>query len=157
MTTRTTITKGCHLNGGSELYDYLITQQLPLTGLSKVQLSKRLGLSTNAVSFWGSIKRVPIARAVQVAEILGLDPIHVRNLALKEWAPELFQEDERLRQFADLTRNEAEFLEILRNSGKVNPKMNDEQKAAFEKFVSTLSEDRPTLKVAKRPRAKPKV
>lgn len=140
----TSIAKGAKKDGSAELCDYLINKQLPLAGLSRIALTRKLGLSQNSVYLWQKAKRIPIARAVQIAKLLGIDPIFVRNWALKEWAPDLFQEDERLRQFADLTRNESEFLEIIRNSGKVNPKMNEEQRKKFTEFVATLSEDKPT-------------
>ena len=73
-----------------------------------------------------------MGRVIQVAKILGLDPIYVRNWALKEYSPDLFVEDERLREFADLTHN------------KRNPKMNDEQKKRFAEFVAELEDDKPT-------------
>lgn len=139
----TALTKGVTKEGGADLCDYLINKQLPLAGLSRIALTRRLGVSPNSVYLWQKAKRVPLARAVQIAKILGIDPIFVRNWALKEWAPDLFQEDERLRKFADLTSNETEFLEIIRASGKVNPKMNDEQRKKFAEFVASLSDDAP--------------
>ncbi len=154
MPSNPSLPKGLKRGGGIELFNYLIKEQLPLTGMSRCELCHKLGISHNSAYLWEKSTRVPMVRAIQIAQLLGLDPIFVRNLAIKEWAPELFQEDERLRQFADLTRNESEFLEILRNSGKINPKMNDAQKAEFTRFVATLSEDRPTLKVEKHSRAK---
>nr|DAM63331.1 MAG TPA: repressor protein CI [Caudoviricetes sp.] len=123
-----------------ELFDYIL-KQVKISGMSRTKLARRLGASENAFFLWTRRRRIPINYVVQIAKLLGLDPIYLRNWALKEWAPELFQEDERLRQFADMTQNELEFLEIIRSAGKRNPKMNEEQKKQFAKFVAGLDGD----------------
>lgn len=137
------IVKGDNPEEATKLCDYLI-KLLPQVGLSNAGLARKLGVPANTVSLWRRDGRIPLGRVIQVAKILGLDPIYIRNRALKEYSPDLFVEDERLREFADLTQNERQFLEILRASGKRNPKMNDEQKKRFAEFVAELEDDNPT-------------
>lgn len=126
--------------GGEEFFDYIM-KQIKLAGMTRASLARRLGLANNAVFLWERRRRIPINHVVQIAKLLGLDPIYLRNMALKEWTPELFEDDERLRRFAEMTTNELDFLEIIRTAGKRNPRMNEEQKKEFAKFVASLDGD----------------
>lgn len=122
----------------------VINTNIPLAGLTRATLAQELGVSYNAYYMWEKGNKIPFKYISQIAKILGIDPIYARNLALKTYTPGVFEEDERLRRFGELTRNEGEFLEILRNSGKHNPRMNEEQKKKFAEFVASLDDDKPT-------------
>ncbi|MDO4936894.1 MAG: helix-turn-helix transcriptional regulator [Sutterellaceae bacterium] len=120
----------------------VIFSALEQSGISRVDLSQRLGLNRNAVTIWAMKgSKIPFAHLATLSSILGLDPVYIRNLALSELHPELFKDDERIRSLGEITKNESEFLEILRSSNKINPKMNEEQKEAFRKFVDSLDGD----------------
>ena len=135
----------------------IIFNAIERSGISRVDLSKQLGLNRCAVSNWAQPGvKIPIHRAIAVAKILGLDPIYIRNIALNESYPGLFDYDERLRKYSDLTTNEGEFLEIIRASGKRNPRMNEEQKKEFAAFVAKLSDDTATARFVSRGPGRPK-
>ena len=122
----------------------VINTNIPLAGLTRATLAQELGVTYNAYYMWEKGNKIPFKYISQIAKILGMDPVYARNLALKTYTPGVFEEDERLRKFGELTLNEGEFLEILRNSGKRNPHMNEEQKKQFAEFVATLDDDKPT-------------
>lgn len=116
------------------------TTQLALSGVSIEDLAKELGIGRNMISVWKAGKApIPMKHIFKIASMFGSDPLYVRNLFFKENFPGLWEMDERVRKLSEITENELEFLKILREGPVANPKMNDEQKEQFKKFVESLS------------------
>lgn len=125
-----------------------LEQILSQSGLSGMEACRRLGVQTNSMSLWkkGQVP-LPLCHAIALAKMVGVDPLYARNVVLdsKSDAENLWEYDERIRQLSSLTANECEFIEIIRNSGVRNPKMNASQKEAFRKFIQSLGDEKPSI------------
>lgn len=119
-----------------------LTTQIQLSGTSASDIADACKVGRNMVSIWkNGTAPVPLKHIYTIAMLIGADPLYARNLYFQDYFPEMWQNDERIRRLGTITNNELEFLEILRSAPVANPKMNDEQKEQFKKFVEGLSGD----------------
>lgn len=120
-----------------------LTSNLDMHNMTNVALAKELNVVSTLICAWkkGS-QNIPLGYCRQLSEIFGADPVYVRNLLLEAKAPGLWHDDEELRLMGGLTKNESEFIKILRENSVANVGMNDEEKEAFRQFVSKLRDSR---------------
>ena len=119
------------------------TSSLDMHNITNIALAKKLNVSSTLICSWkkGS-QKIPLNYCRQLSEIFGADPIYVRNLLVDAYAPGNWQEDEELRFMGSLTKNESEFIKILRENPVANVEMNEEEKEEFRKFVEKLRDSR---------------
>lgn len=119
-----------------------LTTQIQLSGITAAEIAEACGVGRNMISIWKSgTAPVPLKHIYTIAMLMGADPLYARNLYFQDYFPEMWKNDERIRRLSNITNNELEFLEILRSAPVANPKMNEEQKEQFKKFVEGLSGD----------------
>lgn len=122
-----------------------ITRQIILSGKLQSEIAREAGFpKANMISMikTGTTK-IPTAKIVPLAKALGLDPTHLMRLALREYEPDLARvlEEEILTQ-PMLTKNELDFIDLVRRSNVVNPKIStEEDRRRLLEFVGTLKSD----------------
>ncbi len=120
-----------------------LTSNLDMHNMTNVALAKELNVVSTLICAWKKgAQNIPLGYSRRLSEIFGADPVYVRNLLLEAKAPGLWHDDEELRLMGGLTKNESEFIEILRENSVANVGMNDEEKEEFRQFVSKLRDSR---------------
>lgn len=120
-----------------------LTSNLDMHNMTNVALAKELDVVATLICAWKKgTQDIPLVYCRRLSEIFGADPIYVRNLLLETKAPGIWQDDEELRLMGSLTKNESEFIKILRENAVANVGMNEEEKEEFRQFVSKLRDSR---------------
>ena len=123
--------------------DY-VNLQVRLSEKTHRSIAKDMGYrSAHMISMMKSgDARMPWDKIVPFSRSLGIDPLYMMTLCIKEYMPNLWNDFESFFGQPLLTTNELEFIKILRASGKVNPKLNTaEERQEFASFIASLRAD----------------
>lgn len=121
-----------------------LTAQIDLSGKTQLQIARECGFDKpNIITMFKQGKsKLPISRIGRMAKALGVDPLHLFNLAMSEYEPDTWPviQQEILKQPL-LTQNEIEIVELVRSANVVNPKVRtaDERKRLLTAINSLRS------------------
>jgi transcriptional regulator with XRE-family HTH domain len=121
-----------------------ITWQIALCGKTQAEIAKECGFDKpNVITMIKQGKtKVPVNKIATMAKALEVDPVFFLKLTLSEYMPDLLDIITAITGQQVVTNNEIEFIEVIRKSTVINPKLRtDEEKQRLLDFVNTLKSD----------------
>jgi transcriptional regulator with XRE-family HTH domain len=126
--------------------DYL-TVQIDLCskrGKTQTDIAREVGFDKpNIITMLKQGKsKLPISRVGAMARALGVDPLHLFQLAMSEYEPDTWAviEDQVLKQ-PFITANEYEIIQLVRQSSVTNPKIRTQEER--DRILSAVNKLRP--------------
>lgn len=119
-----------------------VSWQLTLCGKPQVQVAQEVGFDKpNVITMIKQGKtKVPVNKIGSMAKALEVDPVFFLKLCLQEYMPDLMESIIAITGQPPITRNEIEFIEVIRSANANDPKLCDAtDKAALKAFVASLS------------------
>jgi hypothetical protein len=109
-----------------------IARQIDTSDKKQVEIARDLGYQKpNIITmFKQGLTRVPMEKVPRLARSLGLDPAHMMNTYLAEYAPEIKSTLEEVYGLV-LTRNERGWIELLRRMSRDGDPVPDERALKF--------------------------
>lgn len=124
-----------------------ITWQIQLCGKSQTEIAQQTGFDKpNVITMIKQGKtKVPLNKIGSLAKALEIDPVHFFKLVMSEYQPDLLEIITAITGQPLVTKNEMEFIEVIRSSKVVNPKLRtDTERRKLREFVDTLKADNET-------------
>lgn len=121
-----------------------LSWQINLCGKKQLEIAEEVGFpKPNVINMIKQGKtKLPLDKIGRFAKAIEVDPVHLFKLCMQEYMPETWREIERMMSQPVLTTNELEFIEIIRESNVINPRLHtDSDKERFRNFVETLHSD----------------
>lgn len=119
-----------------------LSAQIDICDLSQREISDRLGYRRpNIITmFKQGLTKLPIEKVRAMADVLGVDPLRLLDLVMREYSPSAWDEIQKITGYA-VTANEFEMVKIIRaETGEEDPKLRTAaQKKALRTFAKTLS------------------
>lgn len=123
--------------------EYLMAQ-INLCGKSQAAIAKDVGFKMpNMITMLKSnLTKLPIDKVGLMAKSLGVDAVHLYKLCMAEYYPDTWKVIQGMLDQPVFTANEIEFIDVLRQSNTINPKLKtEEEKIELLQFVNKLSGD----------------
>ena len=123
--------------------DY-IRLQIDLCGKKQSEIAQQAGFDKpNMITMIKQGRtKLPLEKIGRMAKALGVDPLHLFKMTMREYQPETWAEIQKLFNQPVLTVNELEMLEVIRSAKVVNPRLRtDVEKKALRQFIRTLRGD----------------
>ncbi len=124
-----------------------ISWQIQLCGKPQTEIAQQAGFDKpNVITMIKQGKtKVPLNKIGSMAKALEIDPVFFMRICLNEYLPDLAETIEKITNQPIITNNELEFINVIRSSKVVNPKLrNDAEKKKLREFVDTLKADNET-------------
>lgn len=124
-----------------------ISWQIQLCGKSQTEIAQQAGFDKpNVITMIKQGKtKVPLNKIGSMAKALEIDPVHFFKLVMSEYQPDLLDIITAITNQPLVTKNELDFLEVVRSSKTVNPKLRtDAERKKLREFVDTLKSDNET-------------
>lgn len=124
-----------------------ISMQLHLCGKSQTQIAEEVGFEKpNVITMIKQGKtKVPLNKIGSMAKALEVDPVFFFRMVMNEYMPDLMDMIASITNQPVITRNEMDFIHVIRSSNVVNPKLRtDTEKKKLKDFVDTLKADNET-------------
>lgn len=124
-----------------------ISMQLHLCGKSQTQIAEEVGFDKpNVITMIKQGKtKVPLNKIGSMAKALEVDPIFFFKLVMSEYMPDVMDMITAITTQPLITKNEWDFIAVIRTSNVVNPKLRTEaEKKKLREFVDTLKSDNQT-------------
>lgn len=124
-----------------------ISMQLHLCGKSQTQIAEEVGFEKpNVITMIKQGKtKVPLNKIGSMAKALEVDPVFFFRMVMNEYMPDLMDMIAAITNQPVITRNEMDFIHVIRSSKVVNPKLRtDAEKKKLKEFVDTLKADNET-------------
>lgn len=124
-----------------------ISMQLHLCGKSQTQIAEEVGFEKpNVITMIKQGKtKVPLNKIGSMAKALEVDPVFFFRMVMNEYMPDLMDMIAAITNQPIITRNEMDFIHVIRSSKVVNPKLRtDTEKKKLREFVDTLKADNET-------------
>lgn len=102
-----------------------ISWQIHISGRKQLDIAKEAGFEApNVVTMIKQGKtKVPLDKIGKMAKALGVDPIFLFSMCMKEYMPDTWTSIEALLKQPALTSNEIDLLEIVRSANPFDPKV----------------------------------
>jgi hypothetical protein len=103
-----------------------LSEQIHLCGKTQLEISREAGFNRpNIISMLKSGQtKLPITKIAPVAKALGVDPMHLFKMVMREYEPENWNAIENLIMGQPvLSQGEIELIELMRSNGVENPKI----------------------------------
>lgn len=114
-----------HIKHNITVADY-ITQQVNLSGKSQLDIAREAGFNKpNIITMIKQGKtKLPMGKIGPIAKALGVDPVHLYQLAMQEYEPENWAAlNEYILKAPLVTDNEMEIIHLLRQARVSNPQV----------------------------------
>ena len=124
-----------------------ISWQINLCGKSQIEIAKESGFDKpNVITMIKQGKtKVPLNKIGSMAKALEIDPVFFFKLCVTEYMPDMMEIIASITSQPVITQNEMGFIEVIRSSKVVNPKLRtDEERSALREFVDSLKSDNET-------------
>ena len=124
-----------------------ISWQIQLCGKSQTEIAQQTGFDKpNVITMIKQGKtKVPLNKIGLLAKALEIDPVHFFKMVMAEYQPDLLEIIQAITNQPLITRNEWDFIEVVRSSKVSNPKLRTEtEKKKLRDFVDTLKSDNET-------------
>lgn len=124
-----------------------ITWQIALCGKSQIDIAKEAGFEKpNVITMIKQGKtKVPLNKIGSMAKALEIDPVFFFRLCMSEYMPDLMDIIAAITNQPVITRNEFDFIEVIRSAKVSNPKLRtDAERKKLREFVDTLKADNET-------------
>lgn len=124
-----------------------ISWQIQLCGKQQTEIAQQAGFDKpNVITMIKQGKtKVPLNKIASMAKALEIDQVFFMKLVLNEYLPDLAETIQAITNQPIVTKNELDFIEVIRSSNVLNPKLrNDAEKAKLREFVETLKTDNET-------------
>lgn len=124
-----------------------ISMQLHLCGKSQTQIAEEVGFEKpNVITMIKQGKtKVPLNKIGSMAKALEVDPVFFFRMVMNEYMPDLMDMIAAITNQPIITRNEMDFIHVIRSSKVENPKLRTEaEKKKLKEFVDTLKADNET-------------
>ncbi len=124
-----------------------LTWQINLCGKKQVEIAQACGFpKANIITMIKQGKtKLPLDKVGKLAKAIEVDPIHLFKMTMKEYNKETWEEIERILDRPIVTDNEMEFINVIRESNVINPKLRtEEERIRLLDFVATLKGDNET-------------
>lgn len=121
-----------------------ITMQLHLCGKAQTQIAEEVGFDKpNVITMIKQGKtKVPLNKIGSMAKALEVDPVFFFKFVMNEYMPDLMGMIAAITNQPIITRNEMEFIEVIRSAKVMNPKLRTEaERKRLRDFVETLKMD----------------
>lgn len=122
-----------------------IAQQIDLCGKQQLDIAREAGFNKpNIITMIKQGKtKLPMAKVGPMARALGVDPLYLFQLAMREYEPETWDAiQDTILKSPVVTKNEMEIIETIRQSAVPNPKIRtDDERRALLDVVSTFKPD----------------
>lgn len=118
-----------------------LTAHINLSGKAQVEIAKDVGFPMpNMITMLKkNLTKLPIDKVGKMSKSLGLDPTHLYKMCMAEYYPDTWSVIQSFLDQPTLTENELEFIEVIRQSNVVNPKLAEEEdKIKLLDFINTL-------------------
>jgi hypothetical protein len=124
-----------------------ITWQIALCGKPQIDIAKEAGFDRpNVITMIKQGKtKVPLNKMGSMAKALEIDPVFFFKLCMSEYMPDLLDMIAAITNQPIVTRNEMDFIEVIRSSKVSNAKLRtDSERNKLRDFVDTLKADNET-------------
>lgn len=124
-----------------------ISWQIQLCGKSQTEIAQQAGFDKpNVITMIKQGKtKVPLAKIAVLAKALEIDPVYFFRLVVGEYMPDLMEIIQQITGGTIVSKNELEFLEVIRSAKVPNPKLRtDTEKRKLREFVDSLKGDNET-------------
>lgn len=124
-----------------------ISWQIQLCGKSQTEIAQQAGFDKpNVITMIKQGKtKVPLNKIGSMAKALEIDPVHFMRMCLNEYLPDLADTIQQITNQPIITKNEMDFITVIRSSKVDNPKLRtDAEKKKLKEFVDTLKADNET-------------
>jgi len=124
-----------------------ISWQIQLCGKSQTEIAQQAGFDKpNVITMIKQGKtKVPLNKIGSMAKALEIDPVHFMKMCLNEYLPDLADTIQQITNQPIITKNEMDFITVIRSSKVDNPKLRTEtEKKKLKEFVDTLKADNET-------------
>lgn len=116
-----------------------ITQQLALCGKTQAIVSNEIGYENpNLICMFKQGKtKIPVTKVKDIAKALGVDPVYLLKLVMKEYTPETWEVIEDILDRPVITETEQRIIDVVRQYDAglpIEPKT-DEEKYEFKELV----------------------
>lgn len=124
-----------------------ITWQIQLCGKAQTEIAEQAGFEKpNVITMIKQGKtKVPLNKIGSLAKALEIDPVFFMKMVISEYLPDLSEMIQHITNQPILSKNELEFIEVIRSSEVVNPRLRtDTERKKLRDFVDTLKSDNQT-------------
>lgn len=121
-----------------------VSWQINLCGKMQTEIAEEVGFEKpNVISMIKQGKtKVPINKIGKMAKALNVDPIFFLKMCINEYMPDMLEAITAITNQPVFTANEIDFIEEIRASKIVNPKLETkDDRARFREFLKTLKGD----------------
>ena len=114
-----------------------LAAQIEVSGKTQAQIAREVGYGPNVVNMIKQgVIRLPMNKVGQVAGALGIDPLHLLRMALREYVPDTWAAIDEVVGRALVTDNERRVLEVLRKAaGGKDVQLNRDEERAIAQIV----------------------
>lgn len=121
-----------------------IAWQIQLSGKSQTEIASEVGFDKpNVITMIKQGKtKVPLNKIGKMAKALEVDPVHFFRMCINEYVPDLEDTIKSITGGPIVSKNEMEFIKVIRSSKVQNPKLSsDSEKKRLKEFVDSLKGD----------------
>jgi hypothetical protein len=120
--------------------EYLMSQ-IKMSGKTQIEIAQDVGFPMpNMITMLKKgLSKLPMDKVGLMAKSVGVDPVHLYKLCMEEYYPSTWEMLQGFLSQPTLTKNELEFIHVIRKSALMNPKLRSEKdENRLLDFISSL-------------------